>query len=72
MGETLTERRRVGDEGIRVVKPCRGGRIRIMRKRYPMTVLLEEAPAKYVPAAAVIRIEQTLFGIIGRKGRVDG
>ena len=23
MGETLTQRRRVGDEGLRVVKPCR-------------------------------------------------
>ena len=27
MGESLTQRRRVGDEGLRVVKPCRGGRI---------------------------------------------
>ncbi len=32
-----------------------------------MTVLLEEAPANYVPAAAVIRREQALFGITGRK-----
>jgi hypothetical protein len=28
MGETLTQRRRVGDEGLRVVKPCRKGRNR--------------------------------------------
>ncbi len=26
MGESLTQRRRVGDEGLRVVKPCREGR----------------------------------------------
>jgi hypothetical protein len=26
MGETLTKRRRVGDEGLRVVKPCCGRR----------------------------------------------
>ena len=27
MGESLTQRRRVGDEGLRVVKPCRVERI---------------------------------------------
>ncbi len=32
-----------------------------------MTVLLKEAPANSVPAAAVIRRVQALFGIIGRK-----
>ncbi len=32
----------------------------------------EEAPAKHVPAAAVIRVEQALFGIIGHKGHVGG
>ena len=32
----------------------------------------EEARAKFVPAAAVIREVQALFGIIGCKGRVDG
>ena len=37
-----------------------------------MTVLEEEAPANYVPAAAVIRRGQALSGIIGRKGRVGG
>ena len=26
MGESLTERRRVGDEGLRVVNPCQEGR----------------------------------------------
>ena len=37
-----------------------------------MTVPEEEAPANFVPAAAVIRGGQALFGIIGRKGRVGG
>jgi hypothetical protein len=32
----------------------------------------EEAPANSVPAAAVIRRVQALFGIIGRKARVGG
>jgi hypothetical protein len=37
-----------------------------------VTVPLEEAPANYVPAAAVIRRGRALSGIIGRKGRVGG
>jgi len=37
-----------------------------------MTVPLEEAPANYVPAAAVKRRGQALSGITGRKGRVGG
>ena len=37
-----------------------------------MTVLLEEAPANYVPAAAVIRRGQALSGLTGRKGSVGG
>ena len=32
-----------------------------------MTVPLKEAPANYVPAAAVIRREQVLSGFIGHK-----
>lgn len=36
------------------------------------TVFTEEAPANFVPAAAVIRKEQVLFKLTGRKGRVDG
>ena len=35
-----------------------------------VTVAKKQAPAKYVPAAAVIRMEQALSGIIGRKGYV--
>ena len=37
-----------------------------------MTVPTEEAPAKYVPAAAVIRMGQALSGFTGCKGSVDG
>ncbi len=37
-----------------------------------MTVPLEKAPANFVPAAAVIRGVQALFGIIGRKGYAGG
>ena len=37
-----------------------------------MTVLEEEAPANYVPAAAVIRMVQALSGFTGCKGSVDG
>ena len=37
-----------------------------------MTVPPEEAPANSVPAAAVIRRVQALFGIIGRKARAGG
>ena len=36
------------------------------------TVPAEEAPANYVPAAAVIRRERALSGFIGRKARVGG
>ncbi len=37
-----------------------------------MTVLTEEAPANYVPAAAVIRRVQALIGITGRKACAGG
>jgi len=43
MGESLMQQRRVSDEGLRIVKLCPQGRI--------LTVLEEEAPANYVPAA---------------------
>ena len=64
MGESLTQRRRVGDEGLRVVNPCQWGRER--------TVPTEEASANYVPAAAVRQRWRALFGFTGRKGRVGG
>jgi len=37
-----------------------------------MTVPLKEAPANYVPAAAVIRRGRALSGFIGHKARVGG
>ena len=37
-----------------------------------MTLVKEEAPANYVPAAAVTRMGRALFGITGRKGCVGG
>ena len=37
-----------------------------------MTVPLKEAPANYVPAAAVIRRERALSGITGLKVHVGG
>ncbi len=37
-----------------------------------MTVASKEAPANFVPAAAVIRRVQALSGIIGRKEFVGG
>ncbi len=64
MGESLTQQCRVRDEGPRVVN-----RFSVGTK---MTVPAEEAPANYVPAAAVIRREQALSGITGRKGLVGG
>ena len=66
MGESLTQRRRVRDEGLRVVNRFQQGRGR------KVTVPAEEAPANYVPAAAVIRRERALSGFIGRKALVGG
>ena len=37
-----------------------------------MTSFEEKVPANLVPAAAVIREGQALFGMIGRKEHVDG
>ena len=37
-----------------------------------MTLVTEEAPTNFVPAVAVIRGEQVLFVLIGRKGYVGG
>ena len=65
MGASLTQQRRVREEGFRICKP-----LFLVKKQ--MTVAKEEATANYVPAAAVIRRGRALSGIIGRKGRVDG
>ncbi len=72
MGETLTQQRRVSDEGFRVVKLCQVGRTYKMLTPFVLTVPQKEAPANSVPAAAVIRRVRALFGIIGRKERVGG
>ncbi len=72
MGETLTQQRRVSDEGFRVVKLCQVGRNHMVLILPYMTVPLKEAPANSVPAAAVIRGVRALFGITGRKERVGG
>ncbi len=64
MAERLTQRHRVSDEGLRIVKLCQGGRGR--------TVPPEEASANYVPAAAVRRRGRALPGITGRKELVGG
>ncbi len=72
MAARLTQQRRVGDEGLRVVKPCQVGRKVLGRNTWDLTVPPEEAPANSVLAAAVIRRVRALFGIIGRKARVGG
>ena len=64
MGESLTQQRRVEDEGLSGCKLLSAGT--------KMTVPAEEAPANYVPAAAVIRRGRALSGIIGRKELVGG
>ena len=72
MGETLTQRRRVSEEGLRVVKLCQVGIKSRSEYLRDLKVPLKEAPANSVPAAAVIRRVQALIGITGRKGRVGG
>ena len=64
MGATLNEQRRVQEEGFRIVNCFSWGRKR--------TVPKEEAPANYVPAAAVIRRGRALSGVTGRKARAGG
>jgi hypothetical protein len=72
MGASLTQRRRVDDEGPWIVKSCQWGRTAYGVTAVCLTVPTEEAPANSVPAAAVIRGERALFGFTGRKGRVGG
>ena len=64
MGASLTQQRRVKDEGLRIVNFFDQGRI--------LTVPEEQVTANYVPAAAVIRREQALSGITGCKGSAGG
>ena len=58
------QRRRVREDGPLDCKPLSSVKI--------VTVAEEEAPANYVPAAAVIRRERALSGITGCKGSVGG
>ena len=70
MGESLTQRRRVRDEGFRIVNLCEKGRNCRALIIMALTVPSKEAPANSVPAAAVIRRVQALIGITGRKAHV--
>ncbi len=71
MGESLTERRRVRDEGLRVVNRCQlGGNAQGLSLVFDRSS--EEAQAEFVPAAAVTRTARTLFGITGLKEFVGG
>ena len=70
MGESLTQRRRVRDEGLRIVNLCQGGRSYAVLISGILTVPPKEAPANSVPAAAVIRRVRALIGITGRKAHV--
>ena len=64
MDASLTEQRRVQDDGLRIVNCFSQGRA--------WTVPGEQAPANYVPAAAVIRRGQALSGVTGRKAHAGG
>ncbi len=71
MDESLTERRRVRDEGLRVVNRCQlGGNALGFSLGFDRSS--EEVRARFVPAAAVIRTVRTLFGITGLKESVGG
>ena len=72
MGASLTKRRRVSEEGLRVVKLFRLGTRESEEYLDDLRVPGKEAPANSVPAAAVIRRVQALLGFTGRKGRVGG
>jgi hypothetical protein len=64
MDASLTEQRRVQEDAFRSVNCFSLGRVG--------TVPEEEAPANYVPAAAVIRRGRALSGVTGRKGHAGG
>ena len=71
MEETLTQQRHVWDDAFRCVNHCQQG-INGRFNTSTLKVPAKEAPANFVPAAAVIRGGQVLFGITGRKGSVGG
>ena len=72
MGESLTMRRCVEDEGPRVVNSCHEGKGEGTQYVPNLMVPQEERAANSVPAAAVIQRPVALFGFTGRKGRVGG
>src|SRR3954453_5047731 len=72
MRDSVTQQGRVGEDGLRVVNSFQEGRRFPGEEPCGLTVPPQEAPANYVPAAGVIRREQALSGIIGRKARVGG
>ncbi len=72
MGASLIQQCRVCEEGLRVVKHFQWGRNASGEYLDELTLPTEEAPANFVPAAAVIRRVQALIGITGRKARVGG
>ena len=72
MGESLTEQRRVNEEGLWIAEFCCGGRMCFIGNDEAVTVPHQKATANYVPAAAVIRRWRAFSGIIGRKGCVGG
>ena len=72
MGESLTMRRCVEDDGLRVVNSCHEGKRGLRQHQGNRMVPQEEATANSVPAAAVIQRWRALFGFTGRKGRVGG
>ena len=73
MGESLMVQRRVEDDGPRVVNSCHLG-VKLVRLIAVQGLIVpeEEGTANFVPAAAVIRRSQALFGITGRKECVGG
>ena len=72
MDASLMQRRRVREEGSRIVNLCQKGRNSEGIIPLTLTVPSKEAPANSVPAAAVIRRVLALIGITGRKARVGG
>ena len=72
MGATLIQPCRVREEGLRVVNRFWQERNGASEYLALMTVPAEEAPANYVPAAAVIRRVRALIGITGRKACAGG
>jgi hypothetical protein len=72
MGGTLTEQRRVNEEGLWIAEFCCKGINHHIGNDMMLTVPYQKATANYVPAAAVIRRWRALSGIIGRKGCVGG